>query len=183
MVGTDPRTTNTDTVVKTVLVPLRFIVPLRFNFVAGNQNTSILNDLGYAGYRATPLTHTFDGSRRVGNVLGSPIFQNAVHPAAMGGDNAQAGDAFYRAEFDKIGTSYHVRLVNDHVAATQTIAVPASKGLAYQRPVGAWRTDHGMPTDTIAGVVDSGWFSSRLQQLMGSLQIDARTVPIFLTDT
>ena len=39
-----------------------------------------------------------------------------------------------------------------------------------------------MPTDTIAGVVDSGWFSARLQQLMGALQIDARTVPIFLTD-
>jgi hypothetical protein len=86
MVGTDPRSTNTDTVVKTVLVPLKF------NLVAGNQNTSILNDLGYAGFRATPLTHTFDGSRRVGDVLGSPIFQNAAHPAAMGGDNAQAGE-------------------------------------------------------------------------------------------
>ena len=176
MVGTDPRTTNTDTAVRTV------IVPLKFNFVAGNQDTSILNDLGYAGFRATPLTHTFDGSRRVADVLGSPIYQNAVHPAVMGGDNAQAGDAFYRAQFNKIGTSYHARFVNDHVAATQTIDVPANKGLAYQRPVGAWRTEHGMPTDTIAGVVDGNWFSTRLQNLMGSLQIDARTVPIFLTD-
>jgi hypothetical protein len=176
MVGTDPSTTNTDTAVHTV------IVPLEFNFVAGNQDTSILNDLGYAGFRATPVTHTFDGSRRVADVLASPIFQNAVHPAAMGGDTAQVGDAFFRAQFNKIGTSYHVRLVNDSVATTQTIDVPANKGLAYQRPVGAWRTANGLPTDTIAGVVDSGWFSARLQQLMGTLQIDARTVPIFLTD-
>jgi len=176
MVGTDPRSTSTATAIKTV------IVPLKFNFVAGNQDTSILDDLGYAGFRATALAHTFDGSRRVADVLGSPMFQNAVHPAAMGGDNAQAGDAFYRAQFNKIGTGYHVRLVNDHTAATQTIDVPASKGLAYQRPVGAWRTEHGMPTDTIAGVVDSSWFSARLQQLMNALQIDASTVPIFITD-
>jgi hypothetical protein len=176
MVGTDPKTTNTSTAVKTV------IVPLKFNFVAGNQDTSILNDLGYVGYRATALNHTFDGSRRVADVLSSPMFQNARHPSVMGGDNAQVGDAFFRAQFNKIRTNYHVRLVDDHVAPTQTIDVPANKGLAYQRPVGAWRTEHGMPTDTIAGVIDSNWFSTKLQELMGALQIDAQMVPIFLTD-
>src|SRR5215469_9831093 len=49
-------------------------------------------------------------------------------------------------------------------------AVPQSQGVAYQRVSGA-----------VAGIVDSTWFSTLLQQLMGSLQIDATTVPIFLT--
>jgi hypothetical protein len=36
---------------------------LKLNFVAGNQDTSALNDLGYSGFRATPLNETFDGSK------------------------------------------------------------------------------------------------------------------------
>jgi hypothetical protein len=72
--------------------------------------------------------------------------------------------------------------VNDAVLPTQTIDVPDTKGLAYQRPVGAWRTANGTPTDTITGVADYSWFSAQLQQLMGSLHISATTVPIFLTD-
>ena len=158
------------------------IVPLKLNFVAAGQDTSVLNDLGYAGFRATPLTRSFDGGRRVANVLGSPLFQNAQHPADLGGDNAQTGDAFMRAQFAKIGTAYHVRLVNDATTAVQTIDVPASKGIAYQRPVGAWRTANGTPTDTIAGIADSKWFSEKIQNMLGSLKIDPTTVPIFLTD-
>jgi hypothetical protein len=51
--------------------------------------------------------------------------------------------------------------------AKQTFAVPASQEVAYQRVSGA-----------VAGIVDSAWFSTKLQQLMGSLKIDATTVPI-----
>jgi hypothetical protein len=68
------------------------------------------------------------------------------------------------------------------VLPTQTLNVPADKGLAYQRPVGAWRTANGTPTDTITGVADYSWFSSYLQQLIGSLRISSTTTPIFLTD-
>jgi hypothetical protein len=177
MVGSDPRSGGSTTV-HTV------IVPLKMNFVAGNQDTSALNDLGFAGFRAPPLNHTFDGSARVGDVLASPIFgQSFTTPAIMGGDTGQVGDAFMRAQFNKIGTGYHVKLTNDAVLPTQTIDVPASKGLAYQRPVGAWREANGFgPTDTITGVADYGWFSSYLQSLIQSLHISATTVPIFLTD-
>jgi hypothetical protein len=176
MVGSDPRD-NGSTTVHTV------IVPLKLRFVAGNQNTSALNDLGYAGFTAPPLNHTFDGGRRVNDVLSSPIFANGfTTPAVMGGDTAQVGDAFMRAQFDKIGSGYHVSLVNDAVKPV-TLDVPASQGLAYQRPVGAWRESHGFgATDTITGVADSNWFSTQLQSLMGSLHISANTVPIFLTD-
>ena len=52
------------------------------NFIAGGQDTSALNDLGYAGFTAPPLNHTFDGSTRVGDVLSSPIFgQSFTTPA------------------------------------------------------------------------------------------------------
>jgi len=174
MVGSDPRGGGSTTV-HTV------IVPLKLNFVAGGQDTSAL---GYAGFTAPPLNHTFDGSTRVGDVLSSPIFgQSFTTPAIMGGDTAQVGDAFMRAQANKIGTGYHVKIANDAVLPTQTIDVPASKGLAYQRPVGAWREANGFgPTDTITGVADYGWFSSHLQGLINSLHISATTVPIFLTD-
>jgi hypothetical protein len=178
MVGSDPRAGgSTATTVHTV------IVPLTMNFVAAGQDTSALNDLGYAGFTAPPLNHTFDGSRRVNDVLNSPIFGSGfTTPSAMGGDTTQVGDAFVRAQWNKIGSGYHVRLVNDGVIPA-TINVPATKGIAYQRPVGAWRASHGLgATDTIAGVADYSWFSSQLQSLMNSLQISATTVPIFLTD-
>jgi hypothetical protein len=100
----------------------------------------------------------------------------------MGGDTAQYGDAFMRAQFDKIGSGYHVRLANDSVLPTQSIDVPASKGFAYQRPVGAWRTAQGMPTDTIGGFADAQWFSEKIQNLLGKLQLSGNVVPIFLTD-
>src|SRR5205085_8186681 len=75
MVGSDPRGGGSTTV-HTV------IVPLKMNFVAGNQNTSALNDLGYTGFRATPLNHPFDGSTRVGDVLAPPILgQSYTTPA------------------------------------------------------------------------------------------------------
>jgi hypothetical protein len=176
MAGSDPRNGATSTAIHTV------IVPLKFNFVAGNQDTSALNDLGYVGFRATPLTQSFDGTRRVAAVLGSPIFTAALSPADMGGDTAQYGDAFMRSQFNQIGSGYHVTLVNDGVTATQTFDVPAGKGLAYQRPVGAWRTANGMPTDTTGGFVQDNWFSEKIQNLLGSLQISGTVVPIFLTD-
>jgi hypothetical protein len=177
MVGSDPRNGGSTTV-HTV------IVPLKLNFVAGNQDTSALNDLGYSGFRATPLNQTFDGSTRVQDVLSSPIFsQSFTTPAIMGGDTAQVGDAFVRAQSNKIGSGYHVKITNDAVLPTQTLNVPASKGLAYQRPVGAWREANGFgTTDTTTGVADYSWFSSYLQSLINSLRISATTVPIFLTD-
>jgi hypothetical protein len=176
MVGSDPRG-NGSTAIHTV------IIPLKLNFVAGGQDTSALDNLGYAGFTAPPLNHTFDGGRRVNDVLNSPIFSDGfTTPSVMGGDTAQVGDAFVRAQWNKIGSGYHVRLVNDSVRPV-TLDVPASMGIAYQRPVGAWRGSHGLgTTDTIAGVADVNWFSTQLQSLMGSLHISATTVPIFLTD-
>jgi len=175
MVGNDPLSGKPSTM-KTL------IIPLKMKFVAGGQDTSELNDLGYAGFRATPLNHTFDGSRRVDDVLKSPMYANNKYPADMGGDNAQYGDAFMRAQFDGIHSGYHVKINNVGVTSTQTVTVPAADGLAYQRPVGAWRTANGMPTDTIAGVADFGWFVNYILGVMDNLNVGPDVVPIFLTD-
>jgi hypothetical protein len=175
MVGQDPRVGGTSTI-HTV------IVAVNMNFVAGHQDTSALNDLGFSGFTAPPLNHTFSADRRVGSVLNSPIFHSNTYPAITGGLTGQLSDTFMRSQFFNAGGSnYHVNLVNDGVKHV-SLDVPATKGIAYQRPVGAWRTAHGMPTDTITGVADVDWFSSQLQSLMGSLQIKADTVPIFVTD-
>ena len=86
-----------------------------------------------------------------------------------------------RAQFDRIHSGYHVRLQTD-VAGTQTVDVPAVVGLAYQRPVGTWRTDHGMPTDTLAGFADYDWFANYIIGVMQKLNVGPDVVPLFLTD-
>jgi hypothetical protein len=176
MVGKDPRVGGASTI-DTV------IVALKMNFVSANQDTSVLNNLGYSGFTAPPLTHTFNADRRVSALLNSPIFASNTYPAETGGLTGQLSDTFMRAQFfEDAASNYHVNLHNTGVLHV-TLDVPAAKGIAYQRPVGAWRNANGYPgTDTITGVADVGWFSSTLQQLMGSLHISATTVPIFLTD-
>jgi hypothetical protein len=67
---------------------------------------------------------------------------------------------------------------NEFVAETFSVA----DGLAYQRPVGKWRTDNGMPTDTIAGVASYGWFVNYILGVMDALNVGPDVVPIFLTD-
>ena len=127
MVGADPRDSNATTVVRTV------IVPLKINFVAAGQDTSVLDDLYYPGFHATPLTQSFDGTTRVADVLESPIFSTFPYASDLGGGSGQYGDQFMRAQFGKIGTGYHVTLQNVQTFPTQVIDVPASKGIAYNR--------------------------------------------------
>jgi hypothetical protein len=165
MVGSDPRKGGSTTV-KTE------IIPLEFTFVAAGQDLSAVSAL--YGYTAQAQNWDADPTAGTPNdvtkTLASPVFASNTYPADMGGDTGQYGDAFMRAQFNKIGSSYHVKLSNEAVLPKQSFAVPASQGVAYQRASGA-----------VAGIVESQWFSTNLQQLMGSLQIDPATVPIFLT--
>jgi hypothetical protein len=165
MVGSDPRQGGSTTI-KTE------IIPLEFSFVDAGQDMSAVNAL--YGYTTHPQNWTADptaGSPSdVDKTLASPMFQNKTYDADLGGDTGQYGDVFMRAQFNKIGSGYHVKIANQSVLPKQSFAVPASQGVAYQRFSGA-----------TAGIVESNWFSTKLQQLMGSLNIDATTVPIFLT--
>ena len=176
MAGADPRS-GAATTIHTV------IIPLKMNFVAAGQDMSVLNNQGYAGFTATAQNASFDGTSKVAATLASPAYQPAQFPADMGGDTAQIGDAFMRAQFNKIGSSYHVTLVNDAVLPTVSIDVPANQGIAYVRPVFKWRADHGYPgAPHLTGLANISWFSAELQNLMKSMHIDSTTFPIFLTD-
>lgn len=176
MVGNDPRQGGTATL-HTV------IIPFQMNFVGAGQDTSILNDIGYAGFRATATTHSFDGSSKVAQTLASPAFSDYTYPTDLGGDTGQLGDVYMRAQFNKIGTNYHVKLVNDAVLPTQVINVPVDEGIAYVRPVPAWRVANGLQsTPDYTGVADVNWFSTRVKNAISDLHVSPDTLPIILTD-
>ena len=159
------------------------IIPLKMNFEAANQDLSSLVNQGFVGFVPHIYNHTFDGTAKVAQTLASPQFANYSYPGVLGGDSGQGGDVYMRSQFNQIGTGYHVKLVNDAVLPAVTLNVPAEKGIAYERPVPEWRQANGFQTSLdLTGLAESGWFSTQLQSLMGSLQIDATTVLIFLTD-
>ena len=177
MVGTDPRVGGSTTI-HTVLVPLKM------NFVADGQDPSSLVGQGYAAFQPQFVNHTFDGTSKLSRVEASPVFTSNTYPTDLGGDTGLLSDTYMRAQFNKIGSTYHVNL-DYSVAPTQTLDVPATKGVAYERPVSQWRRTQQPPLQTTAdytGLADINWFSTQLQSLMGSLQISPTTVPIFLTD-
>jgi hypothetical protein len=178
MAGSDPRLGRSSEI-HTV------IIPLKMNFVAAGQDVSSLVNQGYVGFVPHIYNHTFDGATKVLQTLASPEFSDKfTYPKVLGADTGQNGDVYMRAQFNQIGLSYHVTLVNDAVLPAVTLNVPSTKGIAYERPVPEWRQANGFPQQTLdlTGLAESNWFSTQLQSLMGSLQIDSTTVPIFLTD-
>jgi len=125
--------------------------------------------------------YALDGTGKVPNVVASPIFQSndySAVSASSGGPGAlspgnvgQLEDITMRSQFNKVGTGYHVRLDQPTVHATETIEVPQGKGSAFVSG-----------RHIIYGLVDSGWFSTQVQQILGKDQIDSAHLPILLTD-
>ena len=116
-----------------------------------------------------PFTINSDGTNRVASVVASPVFQSSHY--FVTNDTAQYGSAFMRAQFNTFG-GYGVTLGQPTIAPTQTFTVPKNQGQAVFQ----------LPDGTVIGVVQVQWFSNRINQLMGTLHIDAHTVPIFLVD-
>jgi hypothetical protein len=158
MVGAeDPRNAGAGTTV----VPVD-IIPLRLSFEANN---------GFA----------LDGTNEVGLTLASPIFQGndysstphsfgGAGPLSSGNVGVQYADAVMRSQFNKTGTSYHL-VLEPHVLPTPSYSVPVPKGTAYINTQGV-----------IFGAVDTGWLLTRIQELVGQLQLDPTRLAIFLTD-
>ena len=142
MVGTSPYAGNGQTTVSTVIIPFDFV------FADGT---------------------VMAGSGDVSQTLASPIFSNYTYPLS-GGDNAQYGDAIQRAQFNKIGTSYHVRLGAPTILPAQTIAVPANQGFAFVNSRGV-----------LIGLMDIGWFSNKLKNAINALHVSSTSTPIILT--
>jgi len=162
MVGSDPslgRSTTVDTM----------IVPLRFKFVAGDQNVSVLN-ISPLNYYPTALSVSMNGADNVADTVASPIFTPTDFPISNDA-RVQFGDAFARAQFGKVGTGYHVILGRPRVAKTVTIHVPESLGVAVLSP-----------GNVMVGRVDSTWFKDQLAALIDDMNLKPTTLPIFLTN-
>ena len=161
MVGHDPATNSSST------TPTD-IYPLQITFSGSN---------GYA----------LNGSDVVARTVASPVFRTGDYSTTAhsgdyqngpGGGELSAGntgvqyeDAIMRSQFDKVGSSYHVRLGTPTVHAPITLTVPSSKGIVAQSSQGA-----------VLGLVDAAWFSGHISQLLGQLKADPTHLPIFLTD-
>jgi len=161
MVGTDPRLGGSTTVATE-------IIPLRFNFVAGSQDVSVLNVPSH-GYFPTVQPASMDATANAAAAASSPIFAPSKFPIS-GDAGVQYGDAVMRAQFGQVGTGYHVTLGQPVVMPLVSIDVPEDQGVAMFNPIGV-----------LVGRVDMTWFRTRLHNLIGSLHIDPTTLPIFLT--
>lgn len=113
----------------------------------------------------------YDGSAKTDVTVVSPVFETAAFPS----DETQYGDAIQRANFwaniSTTSPNWHVLLGRPTVLPTQTITVPSGHGMESPAP-GNGQT---------IGLIDQHWFSTRLQNMLGSLHIDPTSLPIFLT--
>jgi hypothetical protein len=166
MVGTNPASGDHSTTIPTVIIPFRLTFATSLD----------------------PHFHTLDGSTRVGLTVSSPVFQvsdvgaaadaTASAPPALNAgrtvhepsDVTQLADAIYRAQWDKVGSGYHVRLAQPSILPTQSFTVPSNLGVIV---VGAVSHAH-------IGLLDYHWFSNRLGEAIRSLHISPGTVPIIL---
>ena len=132
---------------------------------------------------------TFRGSDAVDPVMGSPLFQNSDYANANaastprrgmgpggalsdGNTDAQLADATMRAQFNAVGTDYHLLLDPSAVHKTVTIDVPESAGMLM-------RTARGV----VAALVDEAWMQSTVEGLTRSLHyLEPHHLTLFLTN-
>jgi hypothetical protein len=172
MVGTNPYTTNVTTTIPVTIVPVSFTFT---NFASNVNSTTLDGSTKVAGIEASPI---FDGSADIGAAADS-----TASPAPGGGiapsprvenepsDVTQVGDAWYRSQFGKSGSGYHVLLSVASVLPTVSISVPQNQGIET----------HGSVSHADLGRIDVGWFSSRFKELMGQLHADPHTFFLLAT--
>ena len=145
MVGTNAFSSTSTSTIPTVIIPFRFV------FASAPANGSVM-----------------DGAQDVAATIASPIFTNYTYPLS-GGDVAQYGDAIQRAQFNRIGSTYHVNLGGPTVLPTQNIDVPANQGFTFRNSRG-----------DLVGLMDIAWFSNRLHQAINDLHVPATALPLIL---
>lgn len=142
MVGTNPATA-TSTTVNAEIVPLTFVF-------AADGNQSISGDQA-----ASWLTQ-------------SPIFAPTALPS---GETAQYLDGEMRAEFNRIGSGYHMLLNDSGLLPAQTVTVPVGDGQIY-----------ASPRSGAVGLVNVAWFESKLPAILSAAGVSATTLPILYSD-
>jgi len=170
MVGVDPATNGSAT------IPVD-IIPLNFN-VAGH---SYLGTDVVAAMLASPQFQTADyasvSASSTGPTAANP-FGGSKGPGgdlSAGNSGVQLEDATMRAQFNKVGTGYHLILDTPVVHPAITIDVPSNHGvIATRNPArGVYFAD-----------VDVTWFAARLQNLNNSLgYVDPTHLPLYVTNS
>lgn len=112
-----------------------------------------------------------DGTSKVASTVNSPLFQ----PFASQTGFTQYGDAVSRASFYSVvqqtSPDWHVLLSQPMIFPTHNITVPAEEGFEFT----------GSASGAPIGIVNMDWFSRELRNLLAALNLDPRTLPIFLT--
>lgn len=159
-----------------------------YNIVGFNPNT---NHSATIGVDVIPLDltvrgTTFSGSNLSAGLLASPIFtagdySTAVRattasgrpgpggPLSAGNTDVQLLDATMRAEFDKVGTDYHV-ILSPTVLTPAAIPVPDTMGMT--------RVTSGHVT---IGLVDEGWLQGVIDAQVASRSLDPSRLALFVT--
>jgi hypothetical protein len=160
MVGVDPSTNASATVGVD-------IIPLNLN-VAG-QAFNGTDNLG--GVLASPLFTTGDYST-TSAASDSSGGKGAGGELSAGNNGVQLQDATMRAQFNKVGTGYHLVLDTPAVHAPITIDVPAQHGTRLRSGRGVVYAD-----------VNIQWFETKIQNLISSLgYVDPTRLPLFVTN-
>lgn len=157
MVGTDPSTTRTTTVVPTVIVPLRFV------FADG---------------------HISDPGDVVPDALASPLFQPASFTTGVTQYGDAIRRAMFWQEV--AASNYHVLLSPPLVLPTQTLKVPAAQGVYLEAGAAIGPPALGFHAAADTGVVSLTWFGNEqiagaFGQLLARLNVDPRAVVIVVS--
>ncbi len=162
MVGVDPGTNGSAT------IPVD-IIPLNFNVAGKSYNGSDV----VAGILASPQFQTGDYTSTTASTSAAGGFTSGGSLSA-GNTGVQLEDATMRAQFNKVGSGYHLILAQPVVHPAITIDVPAQHGVIATRNAsrGAYFAD-----------INVTWFVAQLQHLNSSLgYIDPTHLPLYVTN-
>lgn len=101
-------------------------------------------------------------------VVASPILSPATSP--VNGDYTQYGDMIQRAEFGKVGTTYHTLLGLPSIQFLN-VTVPAGYGTADRNSRGV-----------LVGKVDVNWLDNFIQLHLGRVGATTGSLPIFISN-
>jgi hypothetical protein len=162
MVGTDPATTNTHSLIPVVIIPIKMV----YGNLNGNRNFN------------PNAIRVSNGKTVTENFLASPLFKNTVDFVQGGTDvgKTQYIDAYQRANFWKYVQThmqYHVKLGTVTLLKPQTITVSPAFGQVEQNPFGSGNI----------GTMEIDVFDLKLQDIMAANPdtITPGVLPLFIS--
>ncbi len=162
MVGVNPSSNSSAT------IPVD-IIPLNFNVAGKSYNGSDV----VAPILASPQFQNGDYTTTSASTLASGGFGSGGQLSA-GNSGVQLEDATMRAQFNEVGSGYHLYLGQPVVHPAVTIDVPAEHGvIATRNPArGVYYAD-----------IQLSWFVAKLQNLNSSLgYVDPTHLPLYVTN-